>query len=105
MKTTYLIYVTFPDEGVAKSIAGEVIESRLAACANILPSHHSYYWWDGEVQSEQEVAAIFKTSGDTYNELEQCIKRLHPYDVPCIVALPIEKGYDPFLKWVQDQTK
>ncbi len=99
----YLIYTTVPDIDTARRIAGEMIEKRLAACANILPAHESIYWWEGAVQNETEHVLVFKTSAEKLEALEKAFITAHPYDVPCFVALPIEKGHNPFLMWIKSQ--
>lgn len=104
MANRLMVYVTCKDKEEAKSIASHVISKRLAACANIFPAHESLYWWDGEVQDEQEVAMILKTTKERYHELEDAIKEKHSYDVPCIVALSLENGNHAFLDWIKEQT-
>lgn len=104
MANRLMVYVTCKDKAEAKSIASHVISKRLAACANIFPAHESLYWWDGEVQNEQEVAMILKTTKERYHELEDAIKEKHSYDVPCVVALSLENGNHAFLDWIKEQT-
>ncbi len=103
--TKLIVYVTFEKEEQAQKIAKTLIQKRLAACANIFRPHQSIYWWEGKAETSVESAAIFKTTEQNYDKLEAAIKELHPYDVPCIVAWPIEKGHLPFLKWIEDETK
>lgn len=98
------IYTVFPDEDVAAETARAALEKKLAACANILPVMRSLYLWKGKIEDEAEVAVIFKTTDDRYDALEKLIRKHHPYEVPCIVALPIENGHAPYLQWVVDQT-
>ncbi|MFP4313418.1 MAG: divalent-cation tolerance protein CutA [Alphaproteobacteria bacterium] len=104
MSNEFMVYVTCKDKEEAKAIASAVIEKRLAACANIFSPHESLYWWEGSVQNEQEVAMVLKTPKERYHELEAAIKDFHSYEVPCIVAIPLENGYNPFLQWINDQT-
>lgn len=96
-----LVYITVPDLSVARRIGKNLVEQRLAACANILPAMESFYWWKGAVQSDQEVVLIVKTRAALLKPLTDRVVVLHPYDVPCIVALPIQGGYDPFLRWIE----
>ncbi|PZQ43513.1 MAG: divalent-cation tolerance protein CutA [Micavibrio aeruginosavorus] len=98
------VYVTCPDMDVAKTIVRGIVEKRLAACANILPNMTSFYWWDEKVQEADEVVVIFKTTKDSWPELCEALKAVHPYEVPCIVALPIESGYEPYLTWIGAET-
>ena len=98
------VYITCADPDEARKIARAVVEQRLAACANILAPHESVYWWEGKVQQGQEVAVVLKTQSALFEKLEKAVKSLHSYDVPCIVALPIEKAHRPFLEWIQRET-
>lgn len=100
----YSVYVTCSDYQEAERIASMAIEKHLAACANIFQAHQSLYWWDGAVQKDTEIAMILKTSKGRYKELEALIKAEHSYDVPCIIALPIEAGNSEFLAWVDQST-
>lgn len=94
------MYVTFEDETQAQSICEDVVREKLAACANIFPSHKSVYWWEGKMQSANECAAILKTTDKNLDALKDEIVKRHSYDVPCVVAWPIEKGHAPFLGWI-----
>lgn len=94
------IYVTCTDASEAQKIASSVVTERLAACANIMAPHQSVYWWEGKLQNAQEVAVILKTREDLFDRLKNRIVELHSYDTPCIVALPIERGHEPYLSWI-----
>lgn len=101
----YFVYVTFENEAQAEKVAESVVEKRLAACANIFSPHKSVYWWDGKVEKATEYAAVFKTTEDALSSLKDHIIEQHSYDVPCVVALPIEAGNAEFLKWIGDEVK
>ena len=101
----YFVYVTFEDEAQAETIAKSVVEKRLAACANIFSPHKSVYWWDGKVEKATEYAAVFKTTDNQMDALKDHIIEQHSYDVPCVVALPIETGNPDFLKWIGNEVK
>ena len=96
----YLLYVTYKDRQQAQEISKILVEARLVACANIFPAHESLYWWDGAVQNATETAVLYKTRAENFAAVEAKIKAFHSYECPCIVALPIEKGYKPFLDWI-----
>ena len=100
-----VVYMTASSKEEAEIISKVLVEERLVACANILPAHSSLYWWDGEVESAQEVAVIFKSRPELFDKIESKIKELHSYDVPCIVSWSIEKGHVPFLEWIQAETR
>ena len=98
------IYVTYPSDEEAKQVSRVLLEERLVACANILGGHRSLYWWEGEIEEASEVAVIYKTRRDLFEPVEAKIKELHPYDVPCVVSLPVEKGAQDFVNWMREQT-
>jgi len=100
----YSIYVTTKDEDEAKKIGKALVEEKLAACVNIHPIK-SIYRWEGNIQEEAEVAMFVKTKAELADEVIERVKELHSYDVPCIVLLPIEKGYPDYLKWIKESTK
>ena len=99
------IYITFPDKDTASRIAKTLVEERLAACANILPGMESIYWWNGAVEQTTECACICKTSDAAYPALEARVRELHPYDTPCVAALPLERGPEAFLRWIEEETQ
>ncbi len=100
----YLVYVTAGSEEEARGLARQVVEKRLAACANIYPQIISYYWWEGKLQEDKEVSLIFKTSSQKVEKLIEMIKEIHSYSCPCVLAWPVEKGYPPFMAWVEEET-
>lgn len=75
------------------------------ACANIFPAHQSLYWWEGAVQSASETAVIYKTRAENFEAVKDKILSLHPYECPCIIALPIEKGHAGFLEWIEKEAQ
>ncbi len=100
----YLIYITTKDEEEAKKIGKTLVEEKLAACVNIHPIK-SIYWWEEEIMEESEIAMLVKTKAELVDEVIKRVKQLHSYEVPCIISLPIEKGYPDFLKWINQSTK
>ena len=100
----YSIYITTKDEAEARKIGKTLIEEKLAACANIHPIN-SIYWWEGKIVEDSEIAMLVKTKAELVDEVITRVKELHSYEVPCIVSLPIEKGYPDFLKWISQSTK
>jgi periplasmic divalent cation tolerance protein len=100
----FVVLVTAPDLQVARHLARAALEQRLAACANILPGVESHYWWQGKIDSSNEVLCIFKTTRDRQDAFEQFILKNHPYDTPEIVALPIVAGTERYLAWLRTET-
>jgi periplasmic divalent cation tolerance protein len=95
-----IIYCTCPDQVVAERIATALVSERLAACVNIVPGITSIYRWQGDVHSDPELLLIIKARGDVYPALEARIRTLHAYDVPEIIALPIQQGSGDYLAWL-----
>jgi periplasmic divalent cation tolerance protein len=99
-----LAMVMCPSKGVEK-ITRKILENRLAACVNITPQLKSVYWWKGRMETATERLLIIKTKSSLFSSLENLIRSVHPYEVPEIVALPISKGYKPYLDWISAETK
>jgi len=78
------------------------VEKKLAACANILPGVESIYRWKGKVERAREVLMVMKTTVMRLRELEREVKRLHSYDVPEFIALPVTEGSTKYLSWLNE---
>lgn len=100
-----LVYVTTPDRDTADALARLAVGERLAACANRIGPVGSIYRWDGDVVVDEEVSLILKTTRDRFDALRDAIVDAHPYDCPCVVALPIVDGHGPWLQWLRDETR
>ncbi|OGS34830.1 MAG: hypothetical protein A2293_15665 [Elusimicrobia bacterium RIFOXYB2_FULL_49_7] len=100
----YFVYVTTKDASEAACIGRTVVSERLSACANILDSMKSFYWWKEALQEENESVLILKTTDTRLPALIERIKALHSYECPCVVALPIVAGYSGFLQWIARET-
>lgn len=99
------LYVTAADAEGAKALAHALLERRLVACANLLPGVRSLYRWEGRTEDDAEAAMILKTTADRVEEVLAAIEELHPYDVPCAVAWPVEAGLPAYLEWVREETR
>ena len=97
------VYMTCSDKEEARRIGRDLVESRLAACVNILDPMESLYWWDGAVQNDQETVLIAKTTIEKVPELKKRVLSLHSYDCPCIVCLPVDSGHEAYLDWIRSQ--
>lgn len=100
-----LVYVTTPDSACAEGLALMLLERRLAACVNILPSVRSLYWWNGALERSDEVAFIAKTEEDRFDALCEAVRSMHPYECPCIAAMPIAAAPPAFLNWINASTR
>ena len=97
--------MTAGSKSEARKIAQALVESRLAACVNILDNMQSIYRWQGKVQEDSEVVLIAKTTEAQVFRLIEKVKSLHSYDCPCVVSLPVLDGYPPFLNWVHAEVE
>lgn len=94
------VYWTCGDIDEARQIASYLVEKRLVACANIIPNVESFFYWENEVQSEQEVIVLFKTLKEKFEEVKKEIQKRASYDVPAILQLPIVGGNEEYLSWL-----
>jgi len=99
------IYSTTGNIEDAKKISRSLVEEKLVACVNIIPKIDSVYRWQGKIEEDSECVLIAKTTDKNVDKAIQKIKKLHPYDVPDIVVLPIINGLKEYLNYVEDETK
>lgn len=104
MDKVIVILTNLPDREAALRLARELIAQRLAACVNVLAECSSVYRWKGEVENAAEVPVLIKTRAARYAEVEAAIRALHPYELPEIVAVPIERGFPDYLEWINAET-
>ena len=97
---TLLVLTNLPDRAAAERLADALIEKRVAACVNILAPCRSVYRWKGAVQHDEEHPLLIKTAAERYPDLEAAIRAAHPYELPEIIAVPIERGLPAYLEWL-----
>jgi len=95
-----LVLTTCPNEQVAKTIAQQLVQEKLAVCVNIAPNLLSVYRWDNKIQCDNEVQLFIKTSSEKFTLLNARINELHPYDVVEVIALNIQQGDKHYLNWI-----
>ncbi len=100
-----VVLVTTASKEEAAQISAVLLERHLIACANLLDGVRSLFHWHGEVCKETETLMILKSTAARFADIESTIKRLHSYDVPEIIALPILDGSTDYLNWVQEETR
>ena len=100
-----LVITTCPGSISAKKIAQDLVTEKLAACVNILPDVQSYFSWVGKVDTANEHMLIIKTTSENYDALESYIKKIHPYELPEVIAVPIEAGLTAYLEWISKNSK
>ena len=97
-----LIYVTCGSEDNAREIANTLVQEKLAACVNILPSVHSIYRWQGQVEAANEFLLLIKSRREAFSALRERVCILHHYELPELIAVPIVAGLEPYLHWITE---
>jgi periplasmic divalent cation tolerance protein len=103
--TTLLVLTNVPERAAAERLADLLVEQRLAACVNILAPCRSVYRWKDAVQHDEEHPMLMKTTAERYPALEQALRAAHPYELPEIIAVPVERGLPAYLDWVAAETR
>jgi len=100
-----IIITTVNTDSAAKKIAQSLIEEKLAACVNIIPSVTSVFRWEGKISAEPELILIAKSEERLFTEIKDKILSLHPYELPEIITVPITNGSKEYLKWIETNLK
>jgi periplasmic divalent cation tolerance protein len=101
----FVVLSTFPDPNKAAEVARALVDERLAACVNLVPTVRSIYRWQGSVADDTETLAVIKTTRDRYDALAARLAALHPYEVPEMLALDVAAGHAAYLSWVSEQVR
>jgi periplasmic divalent cation tolerance protein len=104
MPDTLLVHCTCPDPEIGRELAGGLLQDRLAACVSIISGVTSVYSWKGQIQQDTECLLLIKTTARRYPPLERALRERHPYELPEIIAVPIEQGLPAYLHWVEECT-
>lgn len=102
---TLLVISTVTNENLANKLSKILLENRVAACVNIIKNVNSLYWWKESIENSSEIILLIKTTDEKYQEVEDLIKKNHPYEIPEIIAFDIKKGFSKYLKWIEDETR
>ncbi len=97
-----LIYITHKNLREAKKVAGHLLAKRLIACVNYFPIQSSY-WWKGKIESGKEIVTFVKTRKENWKKVRDEVKKIHPYETPCIMKLEVEANED-YAEWVLAET-
>lgn len=100
-----LVLTNLPDVASAEKLARALIESRAAACVNVLPAARSIYRWQGAVETADEIPLMIKTTTVNYPRVEDLVRALHPYELPELIAIPITQGLPAYLDWLATETE
>ena len=105
MEPVVLVFSNLPDRDAALQLARTLIDEGLAACVNVLAECTSVYRWRGVVETAAEVPVLIKTRRSLYPRVEQAIARLHPYELPEVIAVSVSEGLPAYLEWVCNETR
>lgn len=103
--TYQLILCTCPDQKVAAKLASLLVEQHYAACVNIVPGLTSVYRWQGKVETDSEYLLLIKSRADCYSAVEGIVQEHHPYELPEVIAVPIDKGLAGYLQWIDGELR
>lgn len=99
-----VVVSSVPSDEAGRRLARALLEERLIACANLVPGVTSLYRWEGEVREEGETLVVMKTRAELVPRLVERIPRLHPYELPEVLAMRVEDGLPAYCRWVLDET-
>ncbi|OIQ98249.1 divalent-cation tolerance protein CutA [mine drainage metagenome] len=105
MSEVLLVVTNLPDRASAERVAEALVIQRVAACVNVLAECVSIYRWEGKLEHANEVPLLIKTTRAAYPKLEVALRKLHPYELPEIIALPVDTGLPEYLNWVVQETQ
>jgi len=105
MSEVLLVITNLPDQLTAKRVAESLIAEDVAACVNILAECTSVYCWEGKVETASEIPLLIKTSRAAYPRLESALRKLHPSELPELIAVPVTAGLPAYLAWVEHETQ
>jgi len=98
-----VVFITTKDTEEAQKIAGALLKGRQAACVNIVPEVSSHFWWQDKLDSAKESLLVIKTKDSLLPDIIKSVKKIHSYDVPEIIALPIVGGNQDYLDWIDSE--
>jgi periplasmic divalent cation tolerance protein len=98
-----IVYITTSGVIESKKIARNLLEEKLAACINIVPTIESIYLWKGEIEEDSESIMVVKTKSELVEELIKRVEELHSYEIPCILEITVNKGSKNYLKWMESE--
>ncbi|WP_266156993.1 divalent-cation tolerance protein CutA [Dyella silvatica] len=104
-QTVLLCYCSCPDTASAQRLAETLVGESLAACVNRLPGVLSTYRWQGAVTTDDEVLLLIKTTAERFEALKTRLLELHPYELPELIAVPVDRGHATYLDWVRTSVK
>jgi periplasmic divalent cation tolerance protein len=105
MSEVLLVLTNLPDRAAAERVAHALVAEGAAACVNILAECTSVYRWEGKLEHSKEIPLLIKTTRAAYERLEDALRKLHPYELPELIAVPVTAGLPAYLAWVAQETQ
>ena len=99
-----VVFTTLPDGAAARELVRRLVKMRIVACGTVLDGVRSIYRWEGDIEEEQEALVMLKTTHDRWPDLVAAVEALHPYEVPELLAVPVDHGLPRYVKWLVDET-
>ena len=99
------IITTVSTEKEGRMIANELVQNKLAACVNIVPKVHSVYEWENQIQNDEELLLLIKTTKEREKDIYHTVESLHSYDTPELITIPINRGSQPYLQWLENSVQ
>jgi periplasmic divalent cation tolerance protein len=97
-----IIYITTSGLDEAKKIAKTLLNERIVACCNIIPQIESLYWWEGEIEEDQESLLLAKTRSNLVDKVIARVEEIHSYETPCALEIQIKEGSEDYLDWLEN---
>ncbi len=100
-----IVLTTVPDETSGQVIAEKLLQDRKAACVTVLQPGTSFFWWEGKISREKEHLVLIKSRRELYPSIQKTIIRHHPYQVPEIISFSVGEAWEPYLSWINKETR
>ena len=97
-----IVLSTCPDQASAEALATRLVESKLAACVNVVPGITSIYQWKGKTEKGQELLLVIKSKPDVFESVKNAILEQHPYELPEIISIPLLNGFSNYFSWIDE---
>jgi periplasmic divalent cation tolerance protein len=101
MTDKLIVFVACESREQAETIAESVVTSQLAACVNVIPGVRSCYMWEAKLTWSEEVVLLIKTTRSRYGQLQERVRQLHSYEIPEIVSVEIDEGFEKYIDWIE----
>jgi len=95
-----VIYITHKNQEEAEKVVSHLLQKKLIACANFFPIK-SMYWWKGNIENGNEIVSLLKTKDNLFEQIQQEVKQIHPYETPCILKIPASAN-EEYESWIDE---